>query len=251
MAESLYHKLDVKLIFRERMYAGLTAKKDVLEKYVKAKFQSDDATATMTDMDIDEKIEESTCKFRRDLKGNGLLYMHVYQANAMLAQSASVLELTVNKRGSKQTFAEGMTLKGVMPHYDDEDIADLTDYEKEHLADPGEVTGTKIFFGDTIRPSADGVQDFLGNVSGPAGRRSVVKACEFVEEATVEFQVWILRNRMSDREGNNKVTLADFRRVLEHGQENGLGSNRKLYGGQFDVIHCVDMDSGEELGEPS
>ena len=246
MSDKMYHKLYVHLAFRERMFAGLTAKKDVLEKYVKAKFNSDDAALTMTDLDIDEKIEESTCKFRRDGMNTGLIYMHVYQTNSMLSQSASVLEITVNKRGSKQTFAEGMTLKGVMPGWTESELPDGIDPDK--LAQPGSMTGTRIFFAP-VKAKSDGIQEFLGNISGPTGRRSVVKACEYIEESEIYFQAWILRNRMSDREGNTKITLTDFRRVLQHGQENGLGSNRKLYGGKFDVISCVDMDTGEELPE--
>ena len=255
----MYHKFHVALRFRDRMYAGLPANKNILKAYVKAKFDSENTDATESDLDLEEKLEENTNKFRRDKdddSSTGLIYMHAYQVNAMISQNASLLEYTTTKRGSKQTFAEGMCIHGRFPAEQGDDFGETgkvgkdTDddairfHKNRHNIDADTLTGPKVFF-NPARVKADGIEDFVGTVTGVGGKRSILKANEYVKHATVHLEIWILANRMTLAKNSKKITPDDLKRCIYHGQQVGLGSNRKMYGGQFDIMEIEDL--GEDL----
>ena len=231
----MYQVFNVELQFRYRIYGGLPKDKNVYENYAKSKFKSEDIEkhATdldlehATDLDLEEEMKKSTVVFRRDEIG---LYIGSYQIKAMIGQSASLLEITVKKRGSKQTLREGMVLKGR-----DQD---------------GKYTEDKVYF-LPLRKEADGLETHAGNVSTAQGNRSILKRMEYVENANISFSMMFLANRVGDDNRSKKMLVEDIKNCLQHGQEIGLGSHRKFEVGKFDVIifeEISEEDSGYKFG---
>ena len=69
-----------------------------------------------------------------------------------------------------------------------------------------------------------GVEMTLGHIAGPSGPRSIVGYHEFVQHATLEFEVLTLRDCLAAEQ------WAD---LWVHAQENGLGALRSQGFGRF------------------
>ena len=214
----MYNLFEIELQFREKVYGGLPKDEEALKAYVKAAFQSEDTSPTADDLDLQEETDKRTVGFKKDDIG---VYVGTYQLKAMLGEAASLLEFTVKKRGSKQTFKEGLNIKG--------------------MNDDGDFTGEQCYF-LPLKKEIDGTEMHTGNVSTPMGNRSIIKTLEFVEKPRLKFQISILENRMG--EGNTKkLTVTDFKLCLAHARELGLGSHRKYQAGKFDIKSFKQLDS--------
>ena len=53
----LYNYFNIAINIRERVYGGLPKEKDMVEKYVKAKFASEDTTLTEVDLDLKQELK--------------------------------------------------------------------------------------------------------------------------------------------------------------------------------------------------
>ena len=228
----LYRKFEVEIKLRDKIYGGLPKSKELIEAYVKSKFDSDDTELTETDLDLDEETEKLVNGFRADDNG---LYYGSYQMKAALKQAASLLKITVQKRGSKQTFGEGLFIKGVR-RPDEKAFVDETEFTEDATAEGiSKLTGEKIYF-YPLRKKPDGIEEFTGNVSTPMGNRSILKALEYVEKATLKFEVWVLNVRMGADGRSKDITADDIEICLELAREGGIGSNRSYEQGKFDII---------------
>ena len=219
----MYNVFELELQFRDRIFGGLPTSEDQLMSYIKQLTKPEEPTAEDVenlgkDLDLDNEEDKAVLGFRRDEKG---LYLGSYQLKAMLAQSASLLEITTKKRGSKQTLREAMSAVG--------------------LDDEGTATGDKIYF-LPMRKEADGEQVHTGNVSGPQGNRSIVKVMEYVEKPRVKFQLRLLMNRMDEASSSKKFSTIDLKKSLAVGRESGLGSHRRFEAGKFDVLNFKQLD---------
>lgn len=210
----MFNKFDVRIKFRDNCYGGIPKSKKMVEAYVAAKFQSDDISTVATDLDLTEETERVTTGFKADEVG---VYFGDYAVKAGLKQWASLLKLTTQKRGTKNTIAETLFIKGV-----------LND----------ELTHQKIYF-QPLRKEADGLEDFAGHVMTMQGKRSILKSAEFIHRGELHFQIWVVKVRMSS---HKELTADDLRLMLELGQEGGFASCRSFEKGKFDVLHF------EELG---
>ena len=217
----MYKMLEVEIKVRDKIFGGLPKSQSTVESYVKAKFDSDDTSPTDTDLDLNEEIEKYTVGFRCDDFG---IYIGSYQVKAMLKQTASLLDLTIKKRGSKQTLSEGTVIRGI-------------DGENN-------LTGDKVYL-LPIALEPTGIETLTGHVSTPQGKRDIMRNAEFVSEPTLKFQLWLLQNRIGDDNRSKKLTVSDVKLILAHGCEVGLGSMRSYAAGKFDVVKF------EELGESS
>lgn len=222
----MFQTINVTLEFRERVYGGVPQSKDLLDKYIEAVFGAKEGDETynhvakdalpngeQTDESNDkdeaqEKKDISSTGFRSDDKG---LYLADFQIKALIKQGGSMLDLTISKRGTKSTLGEGLFVKGYLD---------------------GELTNNKIYF-QPIREKPDGYEDFAGNVRTRQGSRSILKRCDYVEKPIVQFQLWILENRVAKT--GNKLTVNDLKSILELGQELGIGSCRSLEKGKFNL----------------
>jgi hypothetical protein len=72
-----------------------------------------------------------------------------------------------------------------------------------------------------------GVELVVGHIGGPMGPRSTLTNYEYVDRATVEFRVLVLRDCISAEQ---------WRDIWSHAQENGFGTLRSQGHGRFDVV---------------
>ena len=152
----MYNKYAVEIKFRNRVYGGLPKSKELVKQYVQAKFGSEDTSKVAEDLDLEEELEKSVTGFKCDDRG---IYMGSYCLKAAMKQYTSLMKLTVQKRGSKQTVKETLFIKGKV---DDE------------------ITHEKVYFQPmTVKPH--GLEDFAGHVSG------------------MQFEIWGLAVRMEKR----------------------------------------------------
>ena len=216
---NLYQKFSVKFKFRDRVYGGLPKSENLVESYVKAKFDSEDTSVVETELDLVKELEKSRTGFKRhDDFG---VYLGDYQIKAMIKQCASLLKLTVQKRGTKQTVAETLFVKG--------------------LTEDGELVEGRVPF-IAKREKPDGIEGFQGCVKDQAGTRSAVKEMEFVERADVNLQLWVLGRRI----GGKQLSDDDLLDILLLGQEVGLGSGRAFEKGKFDLLEFDQLQSDKE-----
>jgi hypothetical protein len=196
----MFKKATVSIKFRDQLIGGIPKSKKLLKSYLEAKFGelpddfADRLAEEVKTNDLEEKQEILTTGFKRDDIGG--LYLSDYQVKAMLKQCASLLKITVNTRGSKQIFAEGLVIRPV-----------------------------KLYLG---RMEPDGIEEFCGNVTTMQGKRSILRNGEFVREATLDFEIWIL--------DVNIVTMKQVEQCLTLGQEVGLGSCRSFEKGKYDLL---------------
>jgi len=199
----MYKKFAVTMKFRDRLYGGIPRTEKLIDQYVEGKFGTEN-------LDLAEKvkgemdlIEETERVWSGFLTDENGLYLRDFHIKAMLKQCGQLLGIYTKKRGSKNIVKEGTFIKPV-----------------------------KIYLG---REKPDGSEDICGHVMTMQGKRSILKRSDFVAQAEVHFEIWSL--------DVNKVAGEDFKQMLELGQEVGMGSNRFMESGKFDVTRF------EEIGE--
>lgn len=220
----IYTKFRVKLQFRDKVYGGLPKADELLDPYIKAKFGDDPEAALIVKEDVNppseddlvEAKEKSMTGFKCDDVG---CYIGDYAIKAGLKQWASLCGLTVKKRGTKQTVKETLFVKGLLP-------GENGNYQN---------TDRKVYL-QPISTEPDGVDDHAGHVDTAQGKKSIIRASEYREKATLEYEVWVLSVRFAEREGTKNLTEGDLAMMLELGQEAGIGANRSLESGKFDVL---------------
>ena len=249
-----YRRFAVGLHCEREIYGGLPNKGDLLKSWYSTKTgeredvvnngiekenpEAGTVEEVASELDIDETVTESINVFRRDKEGkyfpNGL-YLAAHQPKAMLKQSASLLKITTNKRGSKQTLAEGMTLHGKI----------TIDFDTETSEDF--LTSEKVFFQQVDKDhleviyDATGIQEFTGHISGPQGNRSIIKQCEFVMPCYLQFEIHLLDVRMGDHANAKDITPQNLYEICSHAQKVGVGSNRSFDSGQFTLVHFEEI----------
>ena len=196
----LYNYATVKLQFRDRVYGGIPKTRELIDNYVSGKFgvaQGDLAEKLKEEVDLLEETEKVTTGFKSK---DGKPYISDYQVKALLKQAANRLKITKKKRGSKQDITDGLFMSPEI-----------------FLSDGNNEIKTPL-------PT----EDFCGHVSTPQGKRSILKASEYVEKATVEFQLKLIKTSVMSHQDVVDCFLL--------GQEIGLGSNRSFEKGKFDVV---------------
>jgi hypothetical protein len=141
-------------------------------------------------------LEQSGSGFARDENG---LYISDYQVKAALKEVTNIL------------FAGerwGKTKKG----------------PKSFVAERVHIRPQRIHLG---RSEPHGVLQITGTPSGPTGKRNVVSHYEYVERPTVEFEVLVAQDAISQGRWALIWTLAG---------DNGIGAARNYGHGTFDVV---------------
>ena len=218
----MYNVYRIELKMHDRMVGSLPLNTEALQNYVKAKFpEAEDDTEEFIgkDLELDEEKERSMTGFKKDERG---IFIGGYQIKAMLAESASLQEITVKKRGSKNTLREGLVVLG--------------------LDDKDEYTGNNIYV-LPYRQEADGVSSRTGHVSGPSGSRSIVSVSEFVQDVTLKFELRLLSNRMIEKRDGKKFSPHDLKLCFAHARHLGIGGERKYQTGCFDIVKFEECES--------
>lgn len=76
------------------------------------------------------------------------------------------------------------------------------------------------------RPEADGVELFIGHVSGPSGPNSTVTYYQYAQQPVVTFDVLVTKDAEKE---------IDWPILWVHAQENGIGALRSQGHGRFDI----------------
>jgi hypothetical protein len=212
--DDLYDKFAVTIKIRERLCGGMPKNPDMIHAWVKSRTGHDDEqTEQQTKEAIEALIEAETeacwTGFPADERG---LFIWCRQLKAMFKESASMLRVTVTKKGSKQILQHGFEIKG----------ADGDDQ--------------RIRLG-VSQPS--GSEEGPIHVMTAQGPRTALKRFDYVQGVQIKFQVWVLKTAPQEK---RHVGEKELIQMLTFAQENGLGANRSQGYGKFDVVEFAKID---------
>ena len=217
---SLYDRYMVRIRIRERIDGGVPKDPKLIEAWVKASTGFDDEitkkqveehlseleeTVALTEA-IEATAERMWRGFKRDENGP---YVEARQVKALLRESATLLRVTVKKRGSKQVIQHGFEVKGPLVE-------------------------SRIY----LEKGKEGTEERPIHVMTAQGPRSALTRTDFLERCEAQFEVWILKTAPQE---TRHIGEGDLVELLRHAQENGLGANRSQGSGKFDVIEfgCI------------
>ncbi len=203
---AIYDVYTVTITLRDRLCGGTPKNPDLLRGWIAATTGHDDETTTQQEKDAREALLEPTEErswngFRGDTKG---LYVEARQVKALFKECATMLRLTTDKRGSKQIFQHGFEVKA-------------TD------------GGDRLHLG-TETPTA--FSEGPIHVQTAQGPRTAIKRVDYVEKASITFEVWVLSTHAGETRHIGEVDVVN---MLRFGQENGIGADRSQGNGKFDV----------------
>lgn len=206
-ARALYDTYTVEIRLRGRLYGGTPKNKDLIEAWVKARTghedeQTSEQVKAAIEVLVDETAEKSWSGFQGDDKG---LFVAANNLKAMLKQSASMLAITVKKRGSRQILAEGMEVKAIGG-------------------------GERVYLG---KASPDGFEERPIHVKTAQGPRTALKRIDYVEGISIAFEIWVLKTQPAETRHIGEKELVQ---ILTFSQENGFGADRSQGAGKFDVL---------------
>jgi len=203
----LYDRYRVKIKIRDRICGGMPKNEELIRAWVVATTghddeQTEEQVKENIETIVDKKAEKSWNGFPGDERG---LFVPARNVKACFKQSASVLGIVKDRRGSKQILAEGMEVKA------------LDGGDRIHLG----------------RTEPDGFDESAIHVMTAQGPRSALRRMDYVEGVEIEFEVWVLQTHAAESRHIGEDELVD---ILRHAQENGLGASRSQGEGKFDVL---------------
>lgn len=204
----LYDRYFVVITVRNRLCGGIPKNAELLKSWIEAGTghqdeQSEKLTEEAREQMIDATTEKSWIGFYRDPALG--LYIETRLVKAMFKECASVLLLTVKKRGSKQILQHGFEIK-------DEEGREGRIYLRKH--------------------EPDGRKEGPIHVMTAQGPRTALKRVDYVVRPTLKFQVWVLKTAPAE---TRHLGEKDLREILALAQENGLGADRSQEEGKFTV----------------
>ena len=206
-ASSLYDIYQVKIRLRDKLCGGMPKNPELIKAWVESTTGHADATTEAQTKEaiealVDEVTERSWNGFPADAKG---IFVWARQVKALFKECASMLRVTVDKRGSKQIFQHGFEIKGP-EKYD------------------------RVYLGKT---KADGYDEGPIHVQTAQGPRTALKRVDYVENVELVFDIWVLAAHPAE---TRYIGKEDLERMLTFAQENGLGADRSQGRGKFDVL---------------
>jgi hypothetical protein len=211
----LYDIYRVKIRFRDKVCGGTPKNPELLAGWIAATTEHKDEK---TDAQVDE-AKAALLEPAEEKSWNGFpmeqvldttgVFLWSRQIKALFKECATMLRLTLDKRGSKQIFQHGFEIKGLTKE-------DRVFLKREHVV-----------------AKADGYDEGPIHVATAQGPRTAIKRVDYVEKATLEFDVWVLSTATAE---TRHIGEKDIVKMLTFGQENGLGADRSQGRGKFDVI---------------
>lgn len=216
----LFSRYRVTIRVAHRIMGGTPKDPKVIEGWIKTKIGLEDGAElralvarTMIEMghdlsegatpeELDAAIaatvaDKSTNGFKRDEEG---LYIESRTVKAMLKENVNILF-------GAQKF--GPTRKGA----------------KGYVAERVFVAEDRLHLG---RTDPDGVELFIGHVTGPQGPRATLTYYEYCERPELAFTVMSLQDC---------ITPAQWEQIFEQAEQNGLGSLRSQGYGRFHLLN--------------
>lgn len=221
-SSELYDRYALTIKTRGRLCGGVPRNKELIRSWVEASTGfKDETTEKLIQADaelvVNEVAEKSWIGFMQDEKG---LLLQARNVKACLKQSASLLGITQKKRGSKQILAEGMEVKSV------------SGSDRIHLG----------------RAVPDGTDESAIHVMTAQGPRTALRRMDYVENVTIEFEIWVLTTSAQE---NRHIGEKELKMILMHAQENGLGASRSQGEGKFEVTAFERLSAVRAEEEPA
>lgn len=215
--DSLYEKYAVTIRIRRKICGGVPKNPDLLKTWIASTTKFDDATTTKQVAEAREALlqpteERSWNGFPSDKTG---IFVWSRQVKAMFKEAATMLRVTVEKRGSKQILQHGFEIRGTEAE------------DRVHLQK-----------GKQWVPEPDGNDENPIHVDTAQGPRSAIKRIDYVEQPSLSFTVWVLKTAPAE---NRHLGEKQIIEMLQFSQENGLGAYRSQGHGKFDVISFESM----------
>ena len=212
-AERLYDRYRVQIQVRDRICGGMPKNPDLIKNWVEATTgHADEISEKLiqenAELVVNEVAEKCWNGFPED-KHHGL-FIPCRNIKACLKQSAQLLGIYKNKRGSKQIMAEGMEVKAP--------------------SERGYGPTDRIYL-DKNTP--DGTDESAIHVMTAQGPRTALRRMDYVTKPTLSFEIWVLKTAAQETRHIGEEQLVE---ILTHAQENGLGASRSQGEGKFDVI---------------
>ncbi len=222
---NLWSRYRAQLQFRDKLMGGIPHDPKLIESWLRAKAGVNDGELrtflirTLTEMGVEvnaemtladmEKASEKvaglkeTTGFKRDDEHG--LFIESRQIKAGLKEATNIL-YAGDKEWAKHE--KNPTRKGA----------------RSFLAERVFVSPDRIYLG---RSEPDGVEMIVGHVTGPQGPRSTLGYHEYVQQATITFDVLVARDCIPDEWWPELWTLQE---------ENGIGALRSQGHGRFDIM---------------
>ena len=210
----MFRKYRVKIRGRDKMLGGIPKSDDLVEPWLQARIKKGvvpEGEKAFTQEEIDniveeakstaDLIEEETEQTWSGFKTNGGgPYIDAINLKAMFREAATVLRIT-KQRGCRQLIQHGLFIR-----------PEIIEFGKE---------------------KPDGYIDRCGHVMGPMGPRSILQRNDYIQNAELEFEVWI---STGDKDYAKWLSEENVVKALTHAQELGLGASRSQGYGTFDIV---------------
>lgn len=196
--DKLYQKYIVKIKLGNKLYGGKPKNKELIKNWLKARGRANTLNKEIEEIDLIEEEKKAWTGFKIDDRG---VYIDSYQIKGLIKEVCKVLRLYVKNKGLKTLIESGFF-----------------------------VYPAKIYLmrdGDIIK-QVDGYDEDTAVVNGMAGKRSILKRADYVLEPEIIFEIHYFNTGI--------LTEKILYLILEAGEKVGLGTNRHLGAGQFDII---------------
>lgn len=231
---SMFVTYSATLRFRDRLMGGTPKNPRIIEGWLRSKAGIDQeeeirraTLRTLLELGADvtpdmsfEELERASEALAASRQTNGFkvgeqgLYLESRTVKAMLKESVNILyPYGSGKWGSRKTTDRKTG--------EEKDTGGKG--AKSFIAERVFVSPDKLYLG---RAEPDGVEMFIGHVTGPKGPQSTLTYHEYVEGAAIDLSVMVLRD---------EVRAEYWPEIWVHAQENGLGALRSQGFGRFDI----------------
>lgn len=197
----------VKLLFIDRCYGSIPRSQEIIQKWVGSKGEIPEESLNEKLEALgetgEEVLERVSCGFRTSkIGGKSAIGMRDFQVQALIGYAASSIGWTKQFRGLRPVLREALTIR---PRF-----IPFTNGEGVPIEAP------------------HGYEDFTGHVTTPAGRRSILKRADYVENVVLSFVVtWV----------PGILSVGMLEQILHFGGKfQGLGSQRRFSAGEFQLV---------------
>lgn len=217
-SSSVFTTYTARLTFRDKLMGGVPKNPKIIEGWLRSK----------AGIEQEEEIRRATLRTLLELGADvtpDMTFEELERASEALAAQRQTNGFKIDDQG---VYVESRAVKAMLKEsinilYAGDRWGKTKKGPKSFFAERVFISPDRIHLG---RMEPDGVDLFIGHVSGPKGPQSTLTYHEYAERASIEFDVMVLRD---------EVKAEHWPEVWLHCQENGLGALRSQGFGRFDV----------------
>lgn len=214
----------VELQFRDKVMGGVPKDPNIIEGWLRSK----------AGIQQEEEVRQAMLRTLIELGAEVTPEMSYEELSAASKALAVVKNTNGFKRDSNGLYLESRIIKAAIKEVTSVLYAGdkwLTDWKvgyngkaaRSVAAERVFVTPDKVYLD---RQEPDGIDLFIGHITGAAGRTSNMTYYEYVQEARIAFDLLV---------AEDGIPHAAWPRLWVHAQENGLGALRSQGHGRFDI----------------